>query len=353
MDEILDRNKNRQRSVLMLSALTLLLLFYALKAGQVVFVPIVFTVMIVILVAPLQKRLDAVFKGRFREISITVSLLVVMLVFGLFFAAAWLSASVMVEKLPDYADAFAGYWAQLVDWAARNNLPVAGKNISLQGVSRDILSLSAAILASLYSFLGMLVLIIFLVLLLLIELWQWEGKIHDAFPGERGGTLIRTGSVVAHKVWQFLFIWTLSGLVQGGLIWLWLLLLGADFALVWGFLSFLFNYIPYIGSVIIAMVAALAVFLQLGISRAVLALAGMFVVNQIVGNYLEPQFAGRTLTISPFVILTSLVFWSWLWGIAGAFLAVPLTIALVVACDNIPSLRPVAILLKEEEKNKE
>jgi AI-2 transport protein TqsA len=308
--------------------------------------------MIVLLVAPLQKRLDTIFKGRFRNVSISVSLLVVMLVFGAFFAATWFSASVMVEKLPDYMDTFAKYWEYFADWAVGNNLPVPGENISIQGVSRDIFSVSAAVFGSLYSFLGMLVLIIFLVLLLLIELWQWEEKIRAAFPGEWSRKLIRTGSIIAHKVWQFFFIWTVSGLVQGGLIWLWLLLLGADFALVWGFLSFVFNYIPYIGSVIIALVATLAVFLQLGLSRAALAMAGMLVINQVVGNYLEPEFAGRTLTISPFVILASLVFWSWLWGVAGAFLAVPLTIALVVACDTIPSLRPAAILLKGEEKKK-
>ena len=79
-----------------------------------------------------------------------------------------------------------------------------------------------------------------------------------------------------------------------------------------------------------------------------MAAAGIFVIEQTVGNFIDPRLMGRQIVLSPLVILASLLFWGWLWGVAGAFLATPLTLSLLVACHEVAPLRPIALLLSNQ-----
>ena len=87
-------------------------------------------------------------------------------------------------------------------------------------------------------------------------------------------------------------------------------------------------------------------------SKALLVIGGLAAVQIILGNYVDPRIQGRWLSLSPFVVLLSVAFWGWLWGPAGALIAVPITLAMVVAGKEFPSLRPLSVLLAEEEKDK-
>jgi predicted PurR-regulated permease PerM len=133
----------------------------------------------------------------------------------------------------------------------------------------------------------------------------------------------------------------LTGLLIGG----WVALLGLDFALTWGFLAFLLNFIPNIGSIIAAIPAVLLALVQLGPAQAVLVAVGFIVVNVVLGNLVEPQLMGRTLGMSTLVIFLSLVFWGWLWGPVGMFLSVPLTMILKISMENSRHLKSVAMML--------
>src|SRR5690606_14866267 len=112
-----------------------------------------------------------------------------------------------------------------------------------------------------------------------------------------------------------------------------------------GFLAFALNYIPSVGSVIAAIPAVTIALLQLGPGSA-FALAIVFlVVNVSTGNFADPIILGHHLRLSPIVVLVSLVFWGWTWGIIGAFLAVPLTIAVRIGLEHSHALSRYADLM--------
>jgi predicted PurR-regulated permease PerM len=86
--------------------------------------------------------------------------------------------------------------------------------------------------------------------------------------------------------------------------------------------------------------------------RIVVVIIAMNAVQMVVGNFLDPKLSGEHLNLSPFIILVSLVFWGWLWGIIGLFLAVPLTVIIKIICENIPYLKPVSIFMESGKKYK-
>jgi predicted PurR-regulated permease PerM len=82
--------------------------------------------------------------------------------------------------------------------------------------------------------------------------------------------------------------------------------------------------------------------------RLVLVTVSLMVMQFVMGNVFEPQVMGKNLNLSPIVILLSLIFWGWLWGVVGMFLAVPITSALKIICENIPALKPLAAAMSGE-----
>jgi len=118
-----------------------------------------------------------------------------------------------------------------------------------------------------------------------------------------------------------------------------------DYAILWGLLAFLLNYIPNIGSIIAAVPAVLLGLVQHGIIIA-LVIAGIYVgVNVVIGNMVEPRFMGNRLGLSPLVVFISLVFWGWILGPVGMLLSVPLTMILKIALETTDEWRWLAVLL--------
>ena len=116
---------------------------------------------------------------------------------------------------------------------------------------------------------------------------------------------------------RYMVIKTLISLATGILIAFWLYILGVDYPILWGFLAFLLNYIPNIGSVVAAIPAVILAFIQFGIGSAALVIVGYIVVNFIIGNVIEPRLMGRKLGLSTLVVFLSLIFWGALLGLVG------------------------------------
>lgn len=156
------------------------------------------------------------------------------------------------------------------------------------------------------------------------------------------------GSII-HRVNRYLAVKTLISLLTGGLTFAVLRVMGIELALAVGFLTFLLNYIPNVGSILAVIGATLVVYIQTAEPFATLAVMSVLMVIQFgVGMVLDPLLLGRALRLSSFGILISLAFWAAVWGIAGMFLAVPIMVAAMIVCSHIPSLRPVAVLLSRE-----
>ena len=130
-----------------------------------------------------------------------------------------------------------------------------------------------------------------------------------------------------------------------------MLLLGVEFALLWAVLIGLFNYIPYIGSIIGVLFPVLLSLAQFGsLGPAVAALAGLMGAQLFAAYVLEPRMLGKSVNLSPFMVLVSLAFWTTLWGTVGAILAVPLTAVAIIVMAEISETRPAAVMLSEDGK---
>ncbi len=148
---------------------------------------------------------------------------------------------------------------------------------------------------------------------------------------------------------DYLWIKTIMSLLTATVSYAVLKALNVDFAETWALLIFFLNYIPNIGSVLGVAFPALLALVQFDTLWQFLVIAVFLAFAQfLIGNVLEPRVMGRTLNLSPFVVLASLTFWSTLWGVVGAFLSVPLTASIAIACSRIPSWRWLAVLLSED-----
>ena len=156
---------------------------------------------------------------------------------------------------------------------------------------------------------------------------------------------------MAAQIRRFMVTRTLTSGITGLLTGLYTWVIGLDFPLVWAVLAFVLNYVPVLGSVVAVIPPTLVAMIQPDSGwLAVLTLGGLFIIQFTVGNYVDPVLQGRFLALSPFLLFFSIVFWGWVWGIAGALLAVPLTLGLVTFCQGFESSRWVVELLVREQR---
>ncbi len=185
---------------------------------------------------------------------------------------------------------------------------------------------------------------------LLGERQRFPAKLAAAFPhgdqAELTGRIIRD---VNRKIGDYLAVKTAINVILGTISFVILWGMGVDFALFWAVVIGLFNYIPYLGSIIgvaLPVVLSLAQFGSLGTT----ALLGVLLIGAqtYVGNVLEPRAIGRQLNLSPFVILVALAIWTSIWGLPGAILAIPLTAMIAIICGAFESTRFVSALLADQ-----
>ncbi len=210
-----------------------------------------------------------------------------------------------------------------------------------------IMKLTAGFLSGLSSALSDLILILLTVTFILLEVSSFPAKLrtilgdpHHIFPRF-------TKFIIDMK--RYMIIKTLINLAAGILTTVWMYILGVDFPILWGFLSFLLHYIPNIGSVIATIPPAIMALVQLGLGSALLVVAGITVIGFIIGYVVEPRVMGRHLWLSTLVVFLSLIFWGSLLGVVGAILCIPLTMTLKFMFESSESTRWLAVLFGSEK----
>ncbi len=152
---------------------------------------------------------------------------------------------------------------------------------------------------------------------------------------------------------KYLAVQTIMSLIITALTLATLLIIGLPNALFWAFLIFFLNYIPTVGSMIAVVLPTLAAAVAYPTAGPVIAVAaGVGTWQFVIGNFIQPRFTGDSLNLSAVVVLLALALWGSLWGIAGAFLAVPLTVMLMVMLAQIDDARWIAVLLSADGKPK-
>lgn len=216
----------------------------------------------------------------------------------------------------------------------------------------DINRIGSFLLSSLgpfFSFISNLFLIFIFLVFILAGRGKTQTKIKNSFSDKRSAKIIDVIQNINSQIQKYLAIKTVVSFFTGVMVTLVLMIFGVDFAVVFGFLTFLLNYIPNIGSIIAtALPLTIAIFQFETLWPALWILVILGAIQMTMGNFIEPRLMGEGLGLSPLVVLFSLFFWGWLWGLPGMILAVPIVAIIKIVCNNIPSLQFVAALMSKE-----
>ena len=274
---------------------------------------------------------------------------------------AWSQAQGLIEneeRQEDYNEKLDQKWKKL------KNVPIIGPAIK-EAVKGDGGSLGADLqnigigsggsatdfIASALSEVGSVittgVTVLFFLIFIIFEAHLLPGRIERAWPGSSTERVEVIQSQIEEGINTYIIVKTGCGLGSALIAAVILFMFGIDLWFVWAVMTFILNYVPYIGS-LIATIPPLILGLILLKPAALLALTLLLLLNQQVwGNYIETKWAGRALDLSPVVLLLITAFSFWLWGIIGMILAVPLFVIVKIVLENIEETRPLAIMLSE------
>ncbi|WP_170294847.1 AI-2E family transporter [Roseospira navarrensis] len=202
------------------------------------------------------------------------------------------------------------------------------------------------------SLVGQAGLILVYTLFLLVEQRRFGAKLQALFPDPERERWVRgVLSRIQLDIKTYVWIKTLTSVLTGAVSYGVLVAVGVDYAPFWAVVIFLLNYIPTIGSLLGVAFPVLLALVQFPTPIPALVVAGVLgSVQFTIGNILEPRLMGRSLNLSPLVVILSLVVWGNIWGVVGMFLCVPLTGIIMIVMSYIPATRPIAILLSSDGK---
>ena len=250
-------------------------------------------------------------------------------------------------------------------WADLKEAPLIGKSILDSGATlngtldNDLVSMGlldegsgvteafGGLLSSVGVFFITGVTVLFFLLFIIFEASLLPGRIERAYPGGASERVHMIRDQIESSVNTYVVVKTGVGFGTGVCAGLVMLLFGIDLWFTWALLTFLLNYVPYIGSLLATIPPIVLGFILLDPSMLILLSLLLLTNQQLWGNIIETRWAGRALDISPVLLLVVTAFSFWVWGIIGMILSIPLVVILKIVLENIDATRPLAILLSE------
>lgn len=327
-----------------LTLAALIIIIAGIKTAQALLVPFLLAFFISIICAGPFHWLQQ------RKVPAPVALLLVIVVvmLGGLIVLTLIGTSVndFTNDLPVYQEKLRAQTLTLFDWLEKMGVKLS-KEVLLEHFNPGkIMQSAASMLATAGGVLTNSFMILLTVIFILFEAAGMPNKLRAALP-DADSSLASFEKFIT-GVRQYLAIKTLVSLATGLVVTIGLLLLGLDYAPLWGMIAFLLNYVPNIGSIIAAVPAILLAVVQLGPIHSFLVAALYLLTNIIMGNAVEPRLMGQKLGLSALVIFISLVFWGWVLGPVGMLLSVPLTMVVKIALEVNESTRWMAILLSSD-----
>ncbi|MCO6357404.1 putative PurR-regulated permease PerM [Roseivirga pacifica] len=240
--------------------------------------------------------------------------------------------TVFLSKFKEY-DFFGELFPQIEKWIAE----------------LDYKSIVSGVFSSVSSTLGNFALVIVYVIFFIFEENYFDQKLNGVFHAQhRRRHVMQTIQRISLAVNKYFTVKTEMSLLTAVISYVVLLILGVDFPVLWAFIIFILNYIPYIGSLVATLLPAIfSVFQFASFWPFVYVLVCVELVQIIVGNYIEPKVMGKSLNLSPLVVIIALSLWGSIWGVLGMILSVPIVSVIIIICAQFPSTKGVAIMLTE------
>ncbi len=336
------------------AAILVVLVFYILMVGEDLLLPLVVAITLWFLINLLAGAFHSIPLGKFR-IPKALCLLASFCTLG---AVVWAVVTVLSSNIADIAEVVPQYQLNLENRA--RELPFSdflldseSGRFSVAFLQEGWLDLPGIFTSIAVSFTNIVTqggMIVIYILFLFLEQGAIDRKIsnlvNDPAKEKKVRRIMSQISADIHKyIGIKMFTSSLTGILSYGL----LLMIGVDFAAVWGLLIFLLNFIPTIGSIIATIFPAMIALAQFeGYTEFFLVLGGIGLFQQLIGNLLEPKITGSSFNLSPLLILLNLGLWSYIWGVIGMFLCVPFLIIIYIVLAHFPQTRPIAVLLSSD-----
>jgi AI-2 transport protein TqsA len=310
---------------------------------SVITVPVGLAVFILILAWPLQRMLE---RRVPRWLGYILTLLTILVVCLAFVGILYLCVRNVAEGASDYGNRIA-QWIEripmLSEWAGDN---ADNSESPIDQFGEKLLTAVQALFTGVYAFLGLLTLTVTFTFLGLLETHALLRTLERRVNREISAIVLEVGQEVSTVIQRYMLARTAVSVTTGLLVGLYTWAIGLDFPLVWGISTFLLNYVPMLGSIVAVIPPTIVGFLQPELWMGFATLGGLTLIQFTIGYYVDPLLEGRILAISPFVLLFSILFWGWVWGIPGALLGIPITASLAIIFAKFEALRWIAELVQ-------
>ena len=315
---------------------------FAAYQAESVFAPLVLALFVIGISWPLQQ----VLQSRMPKLVALAITLIVIVAVGLAFASliAW-GFSRAGRALVSDAARYQAFYDSLVARLDSHGISVAGLWAEHFNV-RWLLGKAQYVTGRINSTLAFWLITLTYVILGLLEVDDIRRKLETLRNRDAARVILDGCVATAIKFRKYLLVRTQMSVLTGLFVGLFALLSGLQFAAEWGVIAFALNYIPFIGPFIATLFPTLLAITQFDTWQGVV---GTFIclniIQFVIGSYVEPRLSGSVLAISPFVVLFTIFFWTFLWGLFGTFIGVPIALAILSFCSQHPSSRWVADLL--------
>ncbi len=327
------------------------LISFMLKVASSITLPLGIAIFLFLILNPMVNKME---QNRVpRWLAIILVILVLICIFILVFLFLSIAVNSLINRIPKYFTRFEDLLGSFTDnlGPVLGLTPEAGLSELFDWKPMLINTITAAS-GSVVSIVSNSLLIFIFVLFLMLERQSLIPKFKVALPSRGGMRIAIMFERINRQVSRYLVVKFVISSITGFLFYLASLSVGLDFAIIWGVLAFFFNFIPNIGSLVITLLTILMSVIQFfpDYTRILYVAIIMNLIQVVMGNILDPRFQGNQLNLSPFVILVSLVYWGFIWGIMGMFLAVPIMAVVQIICSNIKDLRPIAIIISSGKR---
>ncbi len=323
--------------------------FYILKELQSILLPFFIALVITFLFEPYYEWLKSKkIPSAISLIIVIISILVIANITSLF---VFTSINAFTKEIPKYTEKSQNIINSislgLSNWSFYNQYIKDSFDITKIINGEAITNFATGFFTSIINLAGNFVLILIYVIFLLSEFGSIRKRVLKAFSSERAKQIADTLTDIFKDVKKYVVGKTLINLSYGFLVTIILWIFGVDFFIVWGFLAFLMAYIPTIGSLISTVLPFTTALIQFDgdLTRPIIILILMVVSANLVGNIIEPKILGDKLNLSPILLLLSLIFWGYLWGLIGMILSVPIMSMIKIILSKFESTRPISILM--------
>lgn len=331
----MDKNKYFKAAI---GTIVLFLLGVFLKLAASILIPFALALVFSFAVSP---ALDLLVRRKVpKSAALVLILLLTFAVLYLIGIVFYTGGKSLAAELPSYTEMVKSFLAEvdriipdprlkvgLTEW-------VQGLNVGKAG------SVLLAALGPFFSFMSQLLLVFVFMIFILAGRGRMAKKLGEAFPPDQASTLTRAALRIDCEIQRYLAVKTLTNLLIGLAVTAVLAVFGVRFAVVFGVLAFLFNYVPTLGAIVsVALPVILAAFLEGGAGLEVWAILALLAAAHVALHLvLERRLMGKDLELSPLLVLFSLFFWAWLWGVPGMILAVPILAVMKIVFANVPEL---------------